>query len=224
MIYLRTVLLRNLKLWPKVASLIFLGIILAIPCFCSAKNTKLSPHVFLVQGAVNGVFVEMDGHTLVIYGDPTDQLTKADKVLFTHCRRDVVWAGRTLVENGAESVVPVGEADMFATAEKFWPTLSQEHFHDYHPETKKIRLTKSLPVQRQVKQGDILEWQNMLIEVLETPGYTGGAVSYLVKIDNVKYAFVGDIIYGNGQLFDLYSLQNAIPDSGVHLTTTARHN
>jgi glyoxylase-like metal-dependent hydrolase (beta-lactamase superfamily II) len=37
----------------------------------------------------------------------------------------------------------------------------------------------------------------------------------LIEIDGIKYAFVGDIIYGNGKLFDLYSLQDAVAEAKI---------
>jgi len=79
-------------------------------CIASPPET-LSPHVTVVRGAVNGVAIERAGHRLVVYGDPERSWETAELVLFTHSRRDVAWAGRALVENGAEAVVPAGEAD-----------------------------------------------------------------------------------------------------------------
>jgi glyoxylase-like metal-dependent hydrolase (beta-lactamase superfamily II) len=54
---------------------------------------------------------------------------------------------------------------------------------------------------------------------METPGYTRGAVSYLFEIDGKRIACVGDVIYGRGQILDLFSLQDAIPqvqEDGYH--------
>ena len=48
--------------------------------------------------------------------------------------------------------------------------------------------------------------------MLDTAGYTRGAVSYLVEIDGKRIACVGDLIYGRGQILDLFSLQDAIPE------------
>ena len=66
-----------------------------------------------------------------------------------------------------------------------------------------------------VKEGDILNWQDLLFTVIDTPGYTRGAVSYLVNIDGRKIGFTGDLISGDGQLFDLYSLQDAISGTRI---------
>ena len=51
------------------------------------------------------------------------------------------------------------------------------------------------------------------IRVLGTPGYTRGAVSYLLETGGKRIACTGDLIYGDGRLFDLYSLQDAVPEA-----------
>jgi glyoxylase-like metal-dependent hydrolase (beta-lactamase superfamily II) len=186
-----------------------------IATLCHAGDiVKLSPHVTIRQNSTNGVFINKDGRTLVVYGDPGGNLKKADKVLFTHNRRDVAWSARYLVDNGAESIVPANEADSFSKADEFWASFVKARFHDYHQQTTKIP-TKSLRVNRKVSEGDVVNWQDLEIKVLDTPGYTRGAVSYFVNVDDVKYGFVGDVIYGDGQLFDLYGLQDAVADAKI---------
>ena len=198
----------------KVGMLAYILIFILASICCAGSVVKLSPHITVYQDTINGVFIEKDGQTLVIYGDPGGNLKKADKVLFTHSRRDVVWAGRKLVENGVESVVPAAEADNFSKANVFWTSFAKARFHDYQQQTTKIP-TKSLRVDRKVGGGDILNWQNMAIKVMDTPGYTRGSVSYFLTVDGLKYGFVGDIIFGDGHLLDLYSLQDAVPDAKI---------
>jgi len=175
---------------------------------------KLSPHVSIYQDTVNGVFIVKNGRTLVIYGDPTGYLKKADKVLFTHSRRDVVWAGRTLVENGAESVVPFSEVGNFTRVDDFWLSFVKDRYHDYKQQTTKI-LTEPLRADHVARDGDILNWQDISVRVLDTPGYSRGSVSYFIDVDGLRYGFVGDIIYGDGHLMDLYSLQDAVPEARI---------
>jgi len=198
-----------------IAAISIFGLCLTPADTCRADAVvKLSPHVSVCQEAVNGVLIEKDGRTLVIYGDPAGRLKKADKVLFTHCRRDVVWAGRELVENGAESVVPASEVAHFTNVNDFWLSFVKGRFHDYKQQTTKI-LTRPLKVSHTASGADVLRWQDIPIRVLETPGYTRGAVSYFADIDGLKYGFVGDIIYGDGQLMDLYSLQDAVAEAKI---------
>lgn len=193
---------------------IFVLILLATSICHAGSIIKLSPHVSVHQGAVNGVFIERNGRTLVIYGDPDEHLKEADKVLFTHCRRDVVWAGRNLTEHQTEFVVPQKEVDNFTKVDDFWRSFVKVRFHDYKQQTTKI-LTKPLRVNQTVSDGDTITWQDLSILVLDTPGYTRGAVSYFVDVDGIKYGFVGDMIYGDGHLLDLYSLQDAVPEARI---------
>jgi len=182
---------------------------------CVAGSAEaLSPHVSVSRGAVNGVAIERDGRRLVVYGDPRSDGRTADMVLFTHSRRDVAWAGRSLVDGGAESVVPAGEADQFAKVRDFWSAFWDKRFHDYAQQSTRI-LTAPIRVSRTVRGGDQVAWRDLTVGVLDTPGYTRGAVSYFVEVDNTRYGFVGDLIYGDGRLLDLYSLQDAVPSAHI---------
>lgn len=197
-------------------SVIFRSIvILALAGMSDAGEVqKLSPRVSICRDAVNGVFIQSQGRRLVIYGDPAGRLKKADKVLFTDSRRDLVWAGRRLVENGAESVVPAKQVDKFAKVDDFWAAFVKKRYHDYDQQTTKI-LTEPLSVSRTVRGGDVIEWNDLSVRVLDTPGYSRGSVSYFVDVDGKRYGFVGDLMYGDGHIFDLYSLQDAVADAQI---------
>ena len=175
---------------------------------------QLSDHVSFIPGPVNGVSIEKDNARLVVYGDPSGKIENAEMVLFTHSRRDVVWVGIGLVKSGATAVVPDGDVGNFTNVKKFWNEFTTRRFHDYAQQGTKI-LTESLKIGRTVKAGEIFSWKSIPIEVIDTPGYTRQALSYFIEIDGIKYAFVGDIIYGNGKLFDLYSLQDAVEEAKI---------
>jgi glyoxylase-like metal-dependent hydrolase (beta-lactamase superfamily II) len=174
----------------------------------------LSPSVTLSSGAVNGVCIERGGHRLIIYGDPQGCWKTADLVLFSHSRRDVVWAGRALVENGAKSVVPAREAGQLTGVEEFWTSFWDKRYHDYTQQSTRIIATP-LRVDQTVQEGGEVPWQDLKVRVLDTPGYTRGAVSYFIEVDGRKYGFVGDLIYGDGRLLDLYSLQDAVAQTKI---------
>jgi glyoxylase-like metal-dependent hydrolase (beta-lactamase superfamily II) len=179
-----------------------------------AKVVQTSEHVWLIKGSVNGVVIEKDNSRLVIYGDPSGKIQKADMVLFTHSRRDAVWAGRGLVENGAASIVPASDEQRFNDVDSFWDEFKTRRFNDYYQQGTKI-LTKSIRVDRAIEGGENLSWKGISIEVIDTPGYMREALTYIVEVDGLRYAFVGDIIYGNGKLFDLYSLQDAVKEAKI---------
>jgi len=197
---------------------------LAIPVFLTvaavaglctgAPNEVLSPSVTLSPGAINGVCIERSGHRLVIYGDPQECWKTAETVLFTHSRRDIVWAGRALVAGGAKSVVPAKEAEQFFRVEDFWTSFWDKRYHDYAQQSTRI-ITVPLQVDRTVQEGTEMSWQDLKVRVLDTPGYTRGAVSYFVEVDGRRYGFVGDLIYGDGRLLDLCSLQDEVPQAKI---------
>jgi glyoxylase-like metal-dependent hydrolase (beta-lactamase superfamily II) len=184
--------------------------VLMVQC---SDSEKITESLSLVHGSVNGVTIERNGKRLIIYGDPDNGIRNADMVLFTHFRRDVAYAGVRLIQNGAKAVVPAGEKQYFTGCDSIWKEFSKSRFHDYYCQTTKI-LSSPVNVSGVARGGDVIAWEDLKIDVLSTPGFTRGAVAYLVEIDGKKVAFSGDLIYGNGQIFDLYSLQDSYESIG----------
>lgn len=194
----------------RLTALLLFMALLHVRC---SHSDNISKSVTVCEGAVNGVIVEKGGKKLVIYGDPYNDLKKSDMILFTHFRRDVIWAGRSLVQSGSYSVAPAGEKDYFTGVDSLWTRFSESRFHDYYCQTTRVGITP-LNVDRFVSGGDILKWEGIDINVLNTPGYTRSAVSYLAEIDGNRIAFTGDLIYGDGKIFDLYSFQDSFKEIG----------
>lgn len=177
---------------------------------------KISQSVRVIPGAVNGAIIQRNGKNLAVYGDPEDELKEAEMVLFTHCRRDVIWAGRELVKKGAHAVVPAGERICFTQGDSLWKDFAEGCFVDLMNITTKIPITP-IDVFDFVSGGQILKWQDLDIKVLDTPGYTRGSVSYVIDVDSIRYAFVGDLIYGDGKILDLYNFQDSLQEiRGYH--------
>src|ERR1700692_1428070 len=92
---------------------------LALPAACVPLAAKpipveeLTASLSVARGPVNGVLIQRNGETLAVYGDPRPNPAPAKQVLFTHHRREVVWAGRALVEHGAKAVGPEAEKPLF---------------------------------------------------------------------------------------------------------------
>jgi len=167
-----------------------------------------------IAGPANGAFVERDGRFLAIYGDPSGQHAAPELVLLAEARRDVTWAAQAAAKNGAKVVAPEKEAELLVSPQKFWGRLREKRFHDYAQQTTKVPV-EPMPVSRTVKDGDTIVWRDLSIRVLETPGYTRGAVSYLLDLNGKKIAFTGDLIRDDGKLEDLFSLQDAIPEAKI---------
>jgi len=177
-----------------------------------ARAARAGPSLQVIPGPVNGVLLSRGSRRLAIYGDPRDLPAGADEVLLTHFRRDVVWAARALQRRGASVTAPATEAALIDAPEAFWRSFSDARFHDYAMLNTKV-LAQPLPVTRAVRGGDRIEFEGLGIEVLDTPGYSPGAVSYLFTVDDRRVACTGDLIYEGGRLFDLWSLQDAVPDA-----------
>ena len=64
-----------------------------------------------------------------------------------------------------------------------------------------------------MRGGEVLDLDGVRVEVIDTPGYTRGAVSYWLETGGRRIACTGDLIYDQGRLFDLSSLQDAIPEA-----------
>lgn len=197
------------------------AIVFAVCSLAAAAQAADAPRVEeiatglkVVRGAVNGALLERSGKTLAIYGDPRENPQPVDTLLLTHHRRDVVWAGRSLVSKGAKAVVPATESAEFVDVGQFWSNFAQQRFHDYSHKTTKV-LAEPISVWNTVRGGNTLTWEGLPIRVLDTPGYTRGAVTYLIEIDGKPIAFTGDLLYGDGQILDLYSFQDAIPELGM---------
>ena len=185
-------------------------ILAALTGAASAKAAAPLPSaVRFLPGPINGLLVN---DKVLVYGDASSRVKEASHILFTHARRDVVWAGVPQVTAGGAAIVPRGERELFANPKSFWEAYERARFHDYSQVNTKV-LREPLPVARAVTGGDVLDLDGTRVEVIDTPGYTRGAVSYWMEIGSKRIACTGDLIYGDGQLLDLSSLQDAIPEA-----------
>ena len=189
-------------------------LLLLISSFPTHASELILPTVSIEHAAINGVLIEQDGKYLAIYGANVSNKKNCEQVLLTHHRRDVLWKARHMIETGTKAVAPADERDLIENPSLFWNAFVKDRFHDYSQKTTKV-LAHPLPVNRWVKDGDVVSWRGIDFEVVETPGYTEGAVSYIADIDGKKLAFSGDLIYGDGQLCDLYSFQDVIVEANL---------
>jgi glyoxylase-like metal-dependent hydrolase (beta-lactamase superfamily II) len=189
----------------------FCIVFLSLPIFALGSD-EISPHLSVTTGAVNQVLVKQGNRRLAIYGAPRPN-DVPEQLLLTHHRRDAISRVGQL-EGNTKLVAPETERDLIEKPNEFWDAFTTSRFHDYAQQSTKI-LGEPLAISRWVNEGDVIRWQDVEFHVLETPGYTRGSVSYLATIDGKKVASTGDLIYGDGKIFDLYSFQDAIPEANV---------
>lgn len=128
-------------------------------------------------------------------------------VLVTHVRRDVLPA-----PGSASLILPGAEADLAAQPEQFWAAFRKARFHDYAQRSTKVP-ERAHRIARTIKPGERLRFGGTEVEVLATPGFSAGAVSYFWMDGGKRHAATGDLIYSGGRIMDLYSLQDAIPET-----------
>ncbi len=189
--------------------------VLAVLWTACGPSGPLPSGVTFVEGPANGVILEQGGRHVAIYGDPRPEPQPVEAVLLTHHRRDVVWEALPLVVSGAKVYAPAGERALLEDVDRYWKTYYEEgRFHDYAQQSDRV-LAKPLNVDERVAGNFSLFDGGLDIQVLETPGYTRDAVTYLFEVDGKRLAATGDLIWGDGQIHDLFSLQDAIPEANV---------
>ncbi|MHB0875000.1 MAG: MBL fold metallo-hydrolase [Anaerolineae bacterium] len=176
--------------------------------------TRLAADLCVLHGAVNtGVLTSGDRAVLF---DCCDTVTPealaalgvrhVDAIFCTQHRRPNTAGVYPFLELGAAVIAPAAERHLFEDVDTFWGAwLNRWHLADVLPPAQVA--VRAIPVARAVAEGDSVEWQGYAIRVIETPGATAGAVSYVVEVGGSSVCFSGDVLYGPGQLWELYSLQ-----------------
>lgn len=188
----------------------------------AGEDRNLAQNVCVLDGAVKtGVFIS-GGSALLIDCDETVTperlralgVDRVEMICMTqHRRPNAMGAYRFVEEQGTQILVPEKEAPLFRDVAAYWAD-PHNRWHLYHTQPGPQVLPRPLPVTRTLKEGDTVDWGGFSLHVLETPGATEGSLSYLVETDGKRLAFIGDLMYGPGQVRDLYSLQKGFNKVG----------
>lgn len=185
------------------------------------RFSQLSDHLYVHHGHVNtGILRDGDRALLIDPSGTTLQttltelgITNIERILFTHHHRDNT--ADFPIPNSVRIGVSEKEASWFAEVETFWNDPQYRwHLYNYHPHN--LMLANAIRATDTYTEGAQIAWGSASLTVLETPGHTDGSVSYLIEVDNKRFAFTGDLIYDEGQLWDLYSLQKGQQTSDYH--------
>ena len=183
--------------------------------------SQLSEHLYIHHGHVNTGILRDGDRALLI--DPSGTtfntalaelgITSVAQTLFTHHHRDNT-LGCPIAEN-VRVGVPAKEESWFAEVETFWNDPQYRwHLYNYHPHN--LMLADAIRVTDTYTDGAEITWGSASLTVLETPGHTDGSVTYLIDVDGKRFAFTGDLIYDEGMLWELYSLQKGQQTSDYH--------
>lgn len=180
--------------------------------------TSLSHHLFVYRGVVNvGVIYRGEEALLIDIGDGTvvdvlhqQGIPYLDGVLLTHHHRDQASGAYGAMQEGAWTGAPEAERALFEDVQHYWSD-PRNRWHRYHFRPHHV-LTEAVPIDRTFVDGDTFRWAPARITALHTPGHTDGSMTYLVDVDGQRIAFCGDLIFDEGQILDLYSLQKGFGD------------
>ena len=183
--------------------------------------SQLSHHLYVHHGHVNTGILRDGNRALLI--DPSGislqttltelGITNIEQILFTHHHRDNT-SGFPISDN-VRIGVPEAEKQWFTEVETFWNDPKYRwHLYNCHPHN--LMRANAIPVTDTYTEGSQIEWGPAIIRVLETPGHTDGSITYLVDVDNIRFAFSGDLIYDEGKIWELYSLQKGQQTTDYH--------
>lgn len=178
--------------------------VLAFTALPLLADTALPPQVRFTEGSVNSVLV---GRYTAIYAALSPK-TPITQLLATHARRDALGT----VPAGARLIVPAAERGLFEQPQQFWDLFETARFHDYAQSSTKVPVRRNANIQA-VNDNDEVVAEGTTIRAMATPGYTRGAVSYVIDAGGKRIICTGDLIYGDGKVIDLYSLQDAVPEA-----------
>jgi len=193
----------------------------AVSAGSDAAAVQLSAHVHVLPGGVNTGVLVSDGAALLF--DCCDSVTNervavlgagsVEMICCTQHRRPNMAGAYRFVEAGSKLVVPKAERHLFEETDAYWNDW-KNRWHVYHSEPGPQVAASRVAVDRGVGEGDVIEWRGFRIRVLDTPGATDGSVSYVVEDGDEVIVFCGDVLFGHGQIYELYSLQKGFGTIG----------
>lgn len=178
--------------------------IVALIALSLYADDVLPPQIRFAEGSVNSVAI---GSNAAVYSAPS-QKAEIKQLLTTHARRDAVGT----IPPGARLIVPAAERGLFEHPQGFWELFETARFHDYAQKNTKVPVHGSNSIQA-VADNDEVPIEGAIVRAIATPGYTPGAVSYVIETGGKRIICTGDLIYGDGKIIDLYSLQDAVPEA-----------
>ena len=192
------------------------------------RFSQLSHHLYVHHGHVNTGILRDGNRALLI--DPSGTtlhttlaelgITQVEQILYTHHHRDSTTGFP--IPNNSRVGVPAKEAAWFSEVETFWNDPKYRwHLYNYHPHN--LMRTDPIGVDDTYTEGAQIQWGPASLQVLETPGHTDESVTYLIDVDGERFAFSGDLIYDEGKLWELYSLQKGQQTSDYHGFLGARN-
>jgi len=204
----------NLKYYSQVKLIGCLAALasLSISAF-AAKLTpvdpKLVPDLFVWTDTCN-VYVLRDGDAALLIdlgdGSVLDHLKeigvmRVEWVLFTHHHRERCQGAPRLMGTGAKIGAPNTERALFEKPADFRKMkVSLGDAFTIHGSSCVRPPIQPIPLDRAFKTNDTFTWHGREFICLDTPGNSPGGMSYLLKQDNRRLAFSGDVILNGAKM------------------------
>jgi glyoxylase-like metal-dependent hydrolase (beta-lactamase superfamily II) len=167
-------------------------------------------NVYVLRSGRDAVLVDF-GSGAVLDHLPELGIDRVTDVLVTHHHRDQVQGLARAVAAGARVWVPPLERALVDRVDEHWQ--SRQLDVDYSVREDRFSLLESVPVAGTVAEYRTVRYGDHDVFTLPTPGHTPGSVSYLVEIEGLRLAFVGDLLYGEGKVWSLAALQWSYSDA-----------
>ncbi|MDY0169033.1 MAG: MBL fold metallo-hydrolase [Thermoguttaceae bacterium] len=185
--------------------------------------SELSPHLLVYHGPINVGIVRDGARALLIdCGDGSVRnvlaslgIRSVEQLVFTHHHRDQACGAGRFTGDGTKVGVPGEEQAWFDQPMEYWNNDDKylwKVYASFRPHS--LMLADPLEVDEAYSDGHSFDFGPAKVGVLATPGHTEGSVSYVVEVDGRRVVFSGDAIYGEGQAWDVYSLQKGFEKGG----------
>ena len=192
----------------------------------------IAPNIYRFRDLVNVYVLVREGYGLAIElgrGQMLQHLSEIgvqqlEWVLHTHHHRDLCQGDNQAVERGTKIAVPDHEADLFENAEATWEAW---HIYvNYDLRSRRNAPRQNVPTAARLTSDQPFVWRGLSIQILDTPGHTDGAVSFLVDIDGQRFCFCGETITAPGKIPTIHDLHWGYmpPGSGLSSLIDALEN
>lgn len=197
-------------------------VLAATPISASAALTEIVPGVYAFRDTcVVYAIVKGREALLIDFGSggilkelPSIGVDKVDWILHTDFHRDHTQGDPLAKTQGIKIAVPAGEQKYFDRVETFWNEKKVLDLYDMRDEFQALR--ENITVDQALKPGSVFTWKGIELEVVGTPGHTEGSISFLLKSNEKKLLFCGDLVASEGKIPTMHDIDwNYVGTQGI---------
>lgn len=161
-------------------------------------------NVYIVRNGASAVLIDF-GSGEVMEHLASIGVSQVTDVLITHHHRDQC-QGLPIIAGGDIKIwVPHTEQDLFHSVDAQW--LRQDIYNNYDVRQNRFSLLEPVPISGTLWDYSKRTFNDLLFQVIPTPGHTMGSISLFSEVDGQKVAFTGDLIGAPGKVWSLAATQ-----------------